>query len=434
MKKLLLPILLLVFILFSGFLLASNTLAQSSADCLKQYHNSQAKCSDAARACIDGCPGAQGVDLGPLGECIRACFKQEESCNAVAEAAYKICIEAVGQGQQTPAPTPAPQTPEETPEEEETEQFGLLNIFGVNPYQAWLNMKAWAETLAFFKSGEAVRFTESTILHAFGTEPTWEREEREIKAQEALYEQWWGKDWRKIVYPEPVLTTRDEQDAWGFLPPYIPGQENIAVVKGQAELETPDSKQFVTVTNTSAANTTVQYTFYNYDLKNSAKDSAQVRYSWDFDSGAVINLPQGTEIKFLEPVQDKQTQELKRMVKLNKGELEIKVKNAAKEKFGVQTDFLDLIVIGTHFWVRNDLDHKLTLVGVYAGKVEIKTKDGKIIRVSPKNGEPGVVAITQKLSPVKLAVLGLVLVAVTGGVVWVFKKRRFANLPAKRRR
>lgn len=92
MKKFILLHLYIFTAFIGGFLLASDVIAQSSADCLRQYHERQGSCSAAAKACIDGCPGAQGVDLGPLSECLRSCSKQEDSCNETADAAYDVCI------------------------------------------------------------------------------------------------------------------------------------------------------------------------------------------------------------------------------------------------------------------------------------------------------------------------------------------------------
>lgn len=103
MKKLILSTL-LIFILGLLFILpTSNAVAQNSADCLRIYHESQGRCSDAARACIDGCPGAQGIDLGPLSECLRSCDKQRSSCGDTAEVAYKACLK---EGQ-PPEPLPS---------------------------------------------------------------------------------------------------------------------------------------------------------------------------------------------------------------------------------------------------------------------------------------------------------------------------------------
>jgi len=81
------------------------------------------------------------------------------------------------------------------------------------------------------------------------------------------------------------------------------------------------------------------------------------------------------------------------------------------------------MVIGTHFWVKNDPEKKQTLVGVYEGKVEVKTKDGQTTTVSPNGDKPGIIIATQKLSVTKLVLAGLVLAAVIGGAIFFLKRK-----------
>lgn len=183
----------------------------------------------------------------------------------------------------------------------------------------------------------------------------------------------------------PTITTRDEQEAWALLK--SKEESDVAVVKGQGQLQ--------------------------------PLDSGLVRI-WGYDAPT-------QKFGFYDPTLNKTTQDLKRMLKLNKGEIEVKIKNAnSKEKFGVQTEFLDLIVIQTHFWVSHDPDKKQTVVGVYEGEVEVTPRgSNKSIRVSPNGDRPGVVVITQKLSVIKLAVAGLVVVVVLVGVI-LFARKRFA--------
>lgn len=206
------------------------------------------------------------------------------------------------------------------------------------------------------------------------------------------------------------------------LPNYIPGGENITVVKGQGEVKTPTSTQFILMN--PKGGDTLQVTYLDSTVR-STSNAMQIQYIWAADSGSVINVPKWTEIKFLKPVLDEKTQEIKRMLKLDKGELEIKVKNIdPKNKFGVQGDFFDLFVVGTHFWVSQSQDKKMAVVGVYEGEVEVKTSDGKTVKVAPENGEPGVLVVSQKLSVVKLAIVGLVLAGAIGGVLFLKRKKR----------
>lgn len=220
-----------------------------------------------------------------------------------------------------------------------------------------------------------------------------------------------GIDIESVLGREPTITPKDEDNAWAFTPEYkdIPDEENIAVVKGFDKFTVINDK-FVAVDTVFTGPTS---------------GMVELKYVWEVNSGAVINVSPKTEIKFEKPVQDKKTQDLKRMVKLNRGELEVKVKNAnSKNKFGIQTDFLDLYVIGTHFWVSHDRDKNYTLVGVYDGEVEIQTKDGKTTTITPNGGRPSIFIITQEFSAIKLALCGLVAIAVIFGAVFLLKRRR----------
>lgn len=99
----------------------------------------------------------------------------------------------------------------------------------------------------------------------------------------------------------------------------------------------------------------------------------------------------------------------------------------------VNTDIVDIIVIGTHFWVTHE-PGKQTLVGVYTGQVEVKTKDGKTQIVSSDGDKPAVVVVSQKLSLVKLGITGAVLLGIIGGVVFLIKKKFTSKAVSKKKR
>lgn len=69
------------------------------------------------------------------------------------------------------------------------EKGNPFNIFGINPYQTWLNLVELAKAGVLMKSGAFDRFTESTILHSVGTEPYWERDARAKGAYDNFYNQ-----------------------------------------------------------------------------------------------------------------------------------------------------------------------------------------------------------------------------------------------------
>lgn len=116
-----------------------------------------------------------------------------------------------------------------------------------------------------------------------------------------------------------------------------------------------------------------------------------------------------------------------RQIDILKGTIEVRKEGIfskeSKQKDGASTEFIDLFVIGTYYWVTHEPGEQ-TLVGVYEGEVEVKTKDGKVVNVKPNGDKPGVVVISQKLSPVKLAVVGVILAVIIGGVVWLIKKKK----------
>jgi len=89
----------------------------------------------------------------------------------------------------------------------------------------------------------------------------------------------------------------------------------------------------------------------------------------------------------------------------------------------------------THYWVSYDSDKKETTVGVYKGKVEVKTPDGKTTTVSPKkDGKPGVAVVTQKLPVAKLAIGGLIPMVVIVGLFFVLKRKFAQNISGKKKR
>lgn len=121
-------------------------------------------------------------------------------------------------------------------------------------------------------------------------------------------------------------------------------------------------------------------------------------------------------------------------LKLRTGDIEVNVEGGAYgASMQVRTPNMVAGVRGTHFWVSYDKDRKLSTVGVYEGKVEIKSSGrDKSALVSPNGDKPGLVLITQKLSVTKLALGGLVFVAVIVGVVLFLKRRRNRTFRAKK--
>ena len=110
---------------------------------------------------------------------------------------------------------------------------------------------------------------------------------------------------------------------------------------------------------------------------------------------------------------------------LEEGEVEIVKASDYSESgtFGIKSPNGFFTVSHTHFLVSYDKDKNQTTLVVYDGEVSVKTNDGQTTTVSPKDGKPGAIVIAQKLSPVKLALVGLVAIGIIGGVVWFFKRK-----------
>lgn len=112
-------------------------------------------------------------------------------------------------------------------------------------------------------------------------------------------------------------------------------------------------------------------------------------------------------------------------IQIDKGEIEVNIESGVFTApiLDVHTPNATTSVRGTHLWV--SYKDNQTVVGVYEGKVEVKTKDGRVKEVTPNSDQPGVIVISQKLSSVKLGIAGVVLTAVLGGVIMILR-RKFA--------
>lgn len=312
---------------------------------------------------------------------------------------------------------------------EEEETISWIKIFGINPFETWLNVKDFIEGAIVLK-----HLTEFSYysLSQLGPSQMAENQERERDRQqrEAILKIILDEDWDTIQTRESSIPPALENEAWtyrtdGLTTPSTFNTPEVTIVKGQGQLIPHDFyDKIISIDSVDEQLRSATVTV----MSGGTPKKAILRYSWGTDSGAVMNVFPKAQIQFLEPVQDKQMQELKRMVKLNKGELEVKVKQASqakqKEKFGIRTDFLDLYVIGTHFWATHDPDRKFTLVGVYEGTVEVTTKDGKTTTISPEGDKPRVVVVSQRLSVRKLILVGVVLLSLIGVVILLLKKRR----------
>lgn len=149
----------------------------------------------------------------------------------------------------------------------------------------------------------------------------------------------------------------------------------------------------------------------------------------------VVEIAPFSEVKIDQPGIDqaKENKTIFTDIKLNKGEIEVNVEKGVFTApiLDVHTTNSTTSVRGTHFWVA--YKNSQTVVGVYEGKVEVKTSNGNTQEVKAQSDQPGVLVISQKLSPVKLAIIGLVSVVIIGGVT-IFLKIKFSKGISKRKR
>ncbi|MBI2597557.1 hypothetical protein HYW41_05380, partial [Candidatus Daviesbacteria bacterium] len=296
--------LLLIFLIFISLpFLSAKTNAQPEPECRKIFDSAMSQCTKDYNACSDACSkktkkpdGTTYFNSGEIyTKCMKAsdCSGKSSACSEQALANFRAC----GKPGEQPK---AAEVKKETPKQEENPV--------VHTITNWV--------------------TESDIITDCRTVPVKGCLRFNVPPQIPVeFKTITGKNLEETLNWQPIITKEAEQKAWReFLPIYTPGKENIAVVSGQGEIKPPNSAQFefITVTNTSAASDMVTVTFFDSTVK-STSDAVQLRYAWSPDSGAVINVPNLSEIKFREPVEVGGF--TSRRVELGQGEIEVKIRN-----------------------------------------------------------------------------------------------------------
>lgn len=114
-------------------------------------------------------------------------------------------------------------------------------------------------------------------------------------------------------------------------------------------------------------------------------------------------------------------------IKLRSGEIELNVEGGvftAGSSMEVNAAYTTSSVRGTHFWVKHDDKKRMDIVGVYEGKIEVKINKGETVAITPEGDKPGLLVVTQKLSPIKVGVASLILTVIAGGIVWFIKRKK----------
>lgn len=362
MKKLILPIIVfLIFLSLTKYSYAQDY--QTSKDCLEQRHNDEYQCDKIHKSCVEGCSG-QYID-----KCIGACFDEKHKCYDAVKAEYDKCLNGQ-QGSQ----------PDQSKQSKASEEANPFNIFGINPFQMWLNLQEVAEAVAFYGTGKLYETTLSIVSHGVGVTPSWERDAKAISVEEAV----------KRVYEKMAAEKKFVEDAQAR---YF-------------SLTQEEKNKLAEILN-------------RWDTKIEAKDNPIIINT---DSVKLQLQPFNGQPGVLEPEPY--------WPMLKGGALDVIVEPQDGQQFQMQTPNAEIFVIGTKFSVIYNPKNNQTLVAVYEGKVEIKSKDGKSVNISADSDEPGIALLERKLSPVKLGIVGVSLTAVVGGIALFLKDRQ---KPSKKR-
>ena len=223
----------------------------------------------------------------------------------------------------------------------------------------------------------------------------------------------------EMVTPEllarlPYITQADEQKVWDSLANFTSSAQNeTIVVKGKIKVKSPSLDDFIQV---APEGKPTSVTYLDAVITGADPEPTQLGYPWGPDAGAVISLPQGTEVELGTNT---------RSVKLNQGEIEVKIQNNnSQNPFKIHSGSLTVVAPRTHFWVNKNTDKNQTVIGVYRGEVRVTTKDGQTVTVVPVGDKPGVVVVTQKLSVAKLSMVAAVVLGIIVAAAWFVKRSR----------
>lgn len=398
-----LPIILIISFLF---FLPQKTYSQVGPECMKIFDKEMKDCTTDFNTCSDVCQeetkkpdGTAYFNSGEIyPKCMKAnqCHEKSEACKEQALTNYRAC----GKSDKS---TEAKQ--------ENPKQDGVPVFIG-----EWFSRFSQAIDGLTALTGAFTDVVYEDKFYLAGDFPKLS----EMNLENFYQGNWYPND--DTLDRSPDITDKDEQKAWDFDRLDTPPTEkvNITLLQGEAQIKSPESPQFIPID--PKGGDTQQVTFLDSTVR-STTNSVQLRHTWSPDSGAVINMSKWSEIKFREPVEVEGV--TSHTVELGQGEIEAKVRNSkpAENQFGIDAGWLGVTVSRTHFWVSQSQDKKLAVVGVYEGEVEVKTKDGKTIKVKPDSNKPGIVVVTQKLSPLKLALAGLVLMVTVGSIILIIRKK-----------
>ena len=385
------------------------TPSQNNKDCLDEKLASQAKCGDAHKTCIDACPGAQGIDLGPLSDCLSKCSSQQDSCDTATLTVYKSCTESEKKDQEQV------ETKQNTKAQEQP-KTGSIPVFIGDWFKTvsgaiWLH--DWAVDI------EAILFTGQNTQELANTEKALKYIDS-ITDEYAQFATGQTKDQlEELLDREPDVTDEvvNQLRQKTHDSPYV-----LDILKGQAQIKYPGQNSWV-------------------DLKEGDKIPTGSTIFTGMDTTTVLNIQDKgvievlsfTELTISEKGLEQAAKESKTTtdIRLKTGEIEVNVDQyfpssgpSGSQGWGMSIygPYYSAAIRGTHFWVKQEKEKQFTTVGVYKGTVEVKPKGSDMPAIITPNGnKPGMIIISQKLSTTKLVIAGLAFVAVLIGIIFLAK-------------
>lgn len=388
MKKFILPLVLFIAILF----FPSASFAQYSPDCWNTHMVKQMSvCSKASLECNQKCSYIK--DSGARKTCFGECSAAAGVCRSKASVDYKACVEASRRSNQVslfPSPQSVTAAPINTPVIESTLPFSFIEIPIDDEPPTFVGIVGF-----------------DTVIHT----PD-DKQFSDVVSKDIINE---------LLNRKPAITIEDEKKAWQFEPEFIsqePGEKIKVFDSSDSKFKSPLSSKWTSLEEVSFL-----------------PDGSTVSGPWlrlKLDVGLTVT----EKVSAVLSLNNFQAKINSNSVDLQKGEIEFKSLGDIETHpvFTVKTDNAEITTKDTHFWVFYDKNKKYTLIGVYEGQVEVKTNDGQTTTVSPSGDKPGVVVVSQKLSIVKLILVGLGLIAIVFGAVLVLKRRGNKIIKVKKKK
>lgn len=418
----------------------SSTKESESEDCWGKYMAADG-CSPQYAACTRECPKdastAQRV-------CEEACSKTSRACRDESSANYRACVAANTKSREEGTKSELqdqPQAPIGQPvgQSEFENKGNIFSIFGVNPFETWLNLRAVAQLPETFL--DAMTVTEILVLEGLGKSGWVKNKYGDVwhvgdKAKQ--YNQKITEIESKTIFKYSDLPKRTPEMTKKIIEQYRQEREemmgsgqkeaspySIDILKGQAQIRYPNENQWKDV-----------------EVGEKIPQGATLFTGMDtttiltIEGVGVVEIAPFTEVKIDQSgiEQAKAKKEIFTDINLKKGEIEVNVERGVFTApiLDVHTPNATTSIRGTHFWV--SYKDNQTAVGVYEGKVEVKTDDGGIQEVTPNGDQPGVMVVSQKLSLIKLVITGSILVAIIGGGILLLKRKFAAKGYSKKKR